>query len=110
MNEASVESSRHCNISSDDGSVVIPCIFHGKSVQMSTTVTPTYILFPVLVNRGPKFERGRTFLNVSFLEIQTLVDHTGHILWMDTLLTAKTYILVRVHLLYYLLSTNAYAF
>ena len=80
---------------------------------MSTTVTPTYILFlffPVLDNPGPKLERGRTFLNVSFLEIQTLADHTGHILWMDTLLTAKTYILVRVTPLCHLLSTNAYAF
>jgi len=66
---------------------VLPCIFHGKSIRMSTTVISTYILlfFPVLVNPGPKLERGRTFLNISFLEIQTLVDHIGHILWMDTL-------------------------
>ena len=41
MNEASVESSRHCHLPSDDGSVVLPCIFHGKLIRMSTTVTPT---------------------------------------------------------------------
>jgi len=39
----------------------------------------------VLVNRGPELERCRTFIDGSFLEIQTLVDHIGHILWLDTL-------------------------
>jgi len=80
MNEASVESSRHCHLPSDDGSVVLPCIFHGKLIRMSSTVTPTprscitFSFFSVRVNRGPELERCRKFIDGSVLEIQTLVD------------------------------------
>jgi len=59
---------------------------------MSTTVTPTpracitfSFFLSILVNRGPELERCRTFIDGPFLEIQTLVEYIGHILWMDTL-------------------------
>jgi len=73
---------------------------------MSPTVTPTpraCLTFSSFSVRGPELERCRTFIDSSFLEIQTLVDKYWSYPMAGYPLTAKAYLLVRVPLLYHLL-------